>query len=124
MRWMLHGQITEAAAEALVRHGHSAERLAGLPADAPAAEVLEAASARQLDLLTSDAAVVEAIYAKPGAARGRFARALVYLQLEAGEVEQDEAIDRLFERYKRLTPGRMYTLTAARVKVRQLPGLK
>ena len=42
----------------------------------------------------------------------------MYLQLEGGDVEQDDAIDRLFARYKRLTPGRLYTVTASRVKVR------
>jgi hypothetical protein len=36
-------------------------------------------------------------------------------------VEQDDAITRLFERYKRLTPGRLYTVTGSRVKIRQLP---
>jgi hypothetical protein len=51
-----------------------------------------------------------------------FGRSLVYLQLEGGDVEQDDAIDRLFDRYKRLTPGRLYTVTGSRVKIRQLPG--
>jgi hypothetical protein len=46
----------------------------------------------------------------------------VFLQLEGGDVEQDDAIDRLFARYKRLSPGRMYTVTGTRVKIRQLPG--
>jgi hypothetical protein len=49
---------------------------------------------------------------------------MVYLQLDGGDVEQDDAIDRLFKRYKRLSPGRLYTVTAARVKVRQLPTRK
>jgi len=35
---------------------------------------------------------------------------------------QADAIERLFERYKRLTPKRLYTVTANRVKIRQLPG--
>ena len=51
-----------------------------------------------------------------------FGRSVVYLHLEGGDVEQDDAVTRLFERYKRLTPGRLYTVTASRVKVRQLPG--
>jgi hypothetical protein len=33
-------------------------------------------------------------------------------------------VDRLFDRYKRLSPGRLYTVTGSRVKVRQLPGRK
>jgi hypothetical protein len=51
-----------------------------------------------------------------------FQRSMVYLQLEGADIEQDDAIDRLFKRYKRLTPGRLYTVTGSRVKVRQLPG--
>ena len=35
---------------------------------------------------------------------------------------QSAAIDRLFERYKRLSPKRLYTITPNRVKIRQLPG--
>ena len=50
-----------------------------------------------------------------------FNRSLVFLQLAGGDVEQDDAIDRLFKRYKRLAPGRLYTVTGSRVKVRQLP---
>jgi hypothetical protein len=48
----------------------------------------------------------------------------VFLQLPGADVEQDDAIDRLFTRYKRLTPGRLYTVTETRVKVRQLPSRK
>ena len=50
-----------------------------------------------------------------------FNRSIVFLQLEGGDVEQDDAVDRLFQRYKRLTAGRLYTVTGSRVKVRQLP---
>ena len=72
----------------------------------------------QLDVVTTDGALAEAPFLldKP------FGRSIVYLQLEGGDVEQDDAIDRLFARYKRLTPGRLYTVTGSRVKIRQLPG--
>ena len=60
-------------------------------------------------------------YADPRFAAEVRDRVVVYLQLEGGDVEQDDAIDRLFKRYKRLTPGRLYTVTGSRVKVRQLP---
>ena len=83
------------------------------------AELLEAANRRQWDLLTNDGSLASAAV-EPDARR--FTRCVVYLQLEGGDVEQDDAIDRLFERYKRLSPGRLYTVTATRVKVRQLPG--
>jgi hypothetical protein len=86
--------------------------------DAEIAEVFETAHAKQLDLLTSDPQMANAPFESPV----KFRRSLVFLQLEGGDVEQDDAIDRLFARYKRLTPGRLYTVTATRVKIRQLPG--
>ena len=65
------------------------------------------AQSKQLDLLTVDASLVNAIFEESIP----FNRVVVYLQLEGGDVEQDDAIDRLFKRYKRLTPGRLYTVT-------------
>lgn len=129
MRWLLYGStITPAAAEALRRHGHQAQTLADaelsaeLSADAPCSDILHAAHRRQLDVLTTDARLVEAAF---GPKQQPFVgRCIVYLQLEGGDVEQDDAIDRLFARYKRLSPGRIYTVTGSRVKVRQLPGKK
>jgi hypothetical protein len=49
----------------------------------------------------------------------RLDRAIVFLQLPGGEIEHDDAIDRLFDRYKRLRPGQLYTVTETRVKVQQ-----
>jgi hypothetical protein len=120
MRWLVHGDLTQAAVEALVRHEHKAVRAdeAGLAPDAPLEDVLKAAQKQQLDLITSSPELASA----PFESQIPFNRSLVFLQLEGGDVEQDEAIDRLFERYKRLTPGRLYTVTATRVKIRQLPG--
>jgi hypothetical protein len=87
---------------------------------ASAAEVFEASHAKQLDILTNDAELVKA----PFESAVKFGRSIVFLQLEGGDVEQDDAIDRLFKRYKRLTPGRLYTVTGSRVKIRQLPGMR
>jgi hypothetical protein len=119
MRWLLYGPMTAAVAEALVRHGHKVQNMndVNLPPQTDPLIVLNAARQAQLDVLTTDGRLAEA----PLAAKMPFGRSIVYLQLEGGEVEQDDAIDRLFERYKRLTPGRLYTVTASRVKVRQLP---
>ena len=119
MRWLVHGTLTRAADEALVRHGHAAQRPAeiGIASDASFAEIFAAAHAKQLDVITNDGNLASAAVQEPV----KFDRSLVFLQLEGGDVEQDDAIDRLFKRYKRLTPGRMYTVTANRVKVRQLP---
>ena len=117
MRWLLNGQLTAAVAEALKRHGHDVVEPAGLTPESSAEDVLKAAKKEQLDLLTADPAMAQA----PFDLAFWFNRSMVFLQLEGGDVEQDDAIDRLFERYKRLTPGRMYTVTGTRVKVRQLP---
>ena len=120
MRWLLHGNLTPAASEALKRHGHESRSPAdvGLSPDASASEILEAARKSQLEILTADADMANA----PFDESRRFARTVVHLNVEGGDVEQDDAIDRLFKRYKRLTPGRLYTVTGARVKIRQLPG--
>jgi len=118
MRFLLHGNLTRAAADALVRHGHTASTLPDIPIETTdLAELLKQAQTKQLDIVTADAALANA----PFEHRLPFNRSIVFLQLEGGDVEQDDAIDRLFERYKRLTPGRLYTVTATRVKVRQLP---
>jgi hypothetical protein len=120
MQWLLHGSLTPAVQAALLRHEHAIHAMTelGVAADAPAAEVLEKAGARQWDVITADPMCANASF---GDAR-RFTRCIVFLQLAGGEVEQDNAIDRLFARYKRLSPGRLYTVTGSRVKVRQLPG--
>ena len=120
MRWLVHGNLSQAAVDALVRHEHKAQRAAEveLAADASPEEVFEAAQKRQLDVITSSSELASA----PFEQQVPFNRSLVFLQLEGGDVEQDDAVDRLFARYKRLTPGRLYTVTASRVKVRQLPG--
>ena len=120
MQWLLHGNVTEAAADALRRHGHQTHGLDDLdqPAPTDTRELLKAAQTKQWDLFTTDSALINAMYDD----KIWFKRAVVYLQLAGENVEQDDAVDRLFQRYKRLTPGRLYTVTESRVKVRQLPG--
>jgi hypothetical protein len=122
MRWVLHGNLSPAVSDALARHAHKplAMTQAEIGADAPPREFFKAAQSRQLDVITTDGELVNAVFDQDI----WFNRVIVYLQLEGGAVEQDDAIDRLFQRYKRLTPGRLYTVTGSRVKVRQLPGRK
>lgn len=119
MRWLIHKNLTFAVAEALRRHEHQAQDLAasGLSDDSSPEDVLTAAKKQQLDIITADPAFAQA----PFDLKFWFNRSIVFLQLEGGDVEQDDAVDRLFDRYKRLTPGRLYTVTGSRVKVRQLP---
>jgi hypothetical protein len=120
MRWLLVGTLSNAVREALVRHEHIASTPAevGIDESATPEEVLAAAHQKQLDVLTDRADIANVLFEKPT----KFIRTLVYLQLKGGEVEQDDAIDRLFTRYKRLATGRLYTVTETRVKIRQLPG--
>ena len=122
MRWVLHGNLTPAVAEALARHEQRVFPVADLEvaADAPPREFFKAAQAKQFEVMTTDAQLVGAIFDQDI----WFNRVVVFLQLEGGDVEQDDAVDRLFQRYKRLTPARLYTVTGTRVKVRQLPGRK
>ena len=119
MRWLLHGTLTQAAADALRRHGHEVSTLeqAGLSSETEAPEVLATAHKKQLDLMTTDSALANT----PFDGAKAFDRSIVLMNVEAGDVEQDDAIDRLFARYKRLSPGRLYTVTGSRVKIRQLP---
>lgn len=102
------------------RHEQQVHELSelNLPADAPLGEILKAAQSKQWEILTADAGLIKATVEE----RTGFSRTIVYLQLEGEDVEQDDAVDRLFDRYKRLSPRRLYTVTGTRVKVRQLPG--
>ncbi len=120
MRFLLIGNLTPAVADALARHGHQAAnpQSLDLAADSTKKEILEAADKDQLDIVTADPELAEAPYQLDY----YFQRSIVFLQLAGGEVEQDDAIDRLFERYKSPKPKRLYTVTETRVKIRQLPG--
>ncbi|HVT87916.1 MAG TPA: hypothetical protein VHD56_03610 [Tepidisphaeraceae bacterium] len=113
MRWLVHGKLSSAVGEALRKRGDTVTEAP----EASAGEVIELANKQQFDIMTNDAELVR----MPFEQGAKFARSIVFLQLAGEEVEQDDAIDRLFERYKRLSTGRLYTVTATRVKVRQLP---
>jgi hypothetical protein len=119
MQWLLHGTITAAAGEAMKRHEQKVHEMAELElaADAPAEAVLRAAAGKQWDILTGSGELARS----PFELGMLFGRCIVLLSVPAGDVEQDDAVDRLFSRYKRLTPGRLYTVTESRVKIRQLP---
>ena len=122
MRLLLHGNLTPAVAEALRARGDTVREPTdvGLATDAPPDDVLQAAHKDQAEVMTTDAKLAGALFDRDDAPP-KFNRSIVYFQLEGGDVEQDDAVTRLFERYKRLNPGRLYTVTASRVKIRQLP---
>jgi hypothetical protein len=119
MRWLVLGNLTPAVTEALIRHGHTASTLAQaeIPENATPYDILAAAHKKQLDVLTNLPEIANA----PFEQSIRFIRTLVFLQLKGEDVEQDDAVDRLFARYKSLSTARLYTVTETRVKVRQLP---
>lgn len=116
MRFLLHGKnLTSALEQALVRHGHAVERW---PAGGvEPVELLKQCRVKQLDLVTDDPEIARAAVDTPL----KLDRCVVFVQLAGDEVEQDDAVDRLFTRYKRLSPRKLYTVTETRVKVRQLP---
>lgn len=92
--------------------------MADLPADISPEDLLVELRRKQLELVTNDDQVIDAALKNDGG----FDRVIVYLQLAGADVEQNDAIDRLFDRYPRMSPRRLYTVTETRVKVRQLPG--
>jgi len=104
---------------ALERHEHTCHLPEELP-DAPPPEtlgdpavLLPLLSKKQWNLVTTNADLVRDLYEK----KSEFAGSIVLLLSDAAD-----PIDRLFDRYKRLSPRRLYTVTGSRVKIRQLPG--
>ena len=120
MRFLLIGNVAPAVGTAVVRHGHQVAPIdsLGLNEHSTKEEILRAADKAQLDIITADPDLIEAPYALDL----HFHRAIIFLQLPGGDIEQDDAIDRLFARYKSPKPKRLYTITENRVKIRQLPG--
>ena len=127
MRFLIHGAVHPEAPAALVKHEHACHTMLELSeaTDAPEAAAANAAvllgllTKKQWNLLTTDSALVRDLYEK----KVSFAGVIVLVLEDPKELhDQGKAIDRLFERYKRLTPGRLYTVTPSRVKIRQLPG--
>lgn len=121
MRWLLHGKFDPTVAEALHALGHKTQTLAeaGVAEDADGEAVLQAAQKAQLDLLTGDADMATRLFETNG--HIPFARCIALLAVPS---EPGDAINRFFQRYPRPAPGRLYTITPSRVKVRQLPGRK
>jgi hypothetical protein len=137
MRFLIHGTIAPEIAPTLEAHGHKAHMInelddspnstepsgsaagsAGSAGVADPAELLATLARRQWFLLTTDADLVHKIFEQKIASTS-----IIILLINAPDAAtQSAAIDRLFERYKRLTPKRLYTVTPNRVKIRQLPG--
>ncbi len=131
MRFLLHGTPppppdTQAALTKHEQTAHQISELAGI-ADSPEeaaqspATLLPLLEKKQWNLLTTDTNFIHAIYDK----KLEFKGIIIFLQGESATAETDPKstpIARRFDRYKRLTPRRLYTITPSRVKIRQLPG--
>jgi len=111
MRFVLHGEISEEVRAALIAAGHGCYALEEVPEDV--AELLGELGKRQWDLMTVDGEFVRQIYERKVAFGG------VVVQILGGA---ENVVERLFERYPRLTGRRLYMVTRSRVKIRQLPG--
>jgi hypothetical protein len=127
MRFLLHGPVNPEVPAALASHGHGVQTVLDLSEDTTAPEgaaddprtLLPLLEKKQWSLLTLDPAFVHQLYEQ----KVQFANAIVLILDDPDDLhDQGAAITRLFERYKRLTPRRLYTVTRSRVKIRQLPG--
>ncbi|HTV49173.1 MAG TPA: hypothetical protein VMG59_12095 [Phycisphaerae bacterium] len=122
MQFFVHSGGRELAG-ALQRHGHTVHTHTDLAEVALAPDtllpedLLKHLTTRQWNLLTTDRDLVQAVYEL----KLSFPNCIVFLQGDSG-VDPATAMDRLFERYPRLAPRRLYTITRGRVKIRQLPG--
>ncbi len=125
MRFLIQGTadapIHAEAEAALESHGHKCHRPADLAtADQPAPgpqevpELLKALANHQLFLMTTNEATVHEIFNK----KLNFGEIVVLLVHARTADEQAAAIDRLFERFKRLSLRRLYTVTNGKAKVR------
>ncbi len=122
MQFLLHSELDSLVGEALVRQGHRIHLMAELSDENQAAPVtpkklLKELARRQWCLVTADRDFIHLVYDQSIP----FPLCLVLLLTAADQ--QAISVDRLFERYKRLTSKRLYTVTPGRVKIRQLPGL-
>jgi hypothetical protein len=127
MRFLVHGPVHPEAQAALEKHRHTCHALLELSADTDAPDqtadnpplLLPILEKHQWNLLTADGDFVRRLFDLKVLFRG-----LIVHILDDPDLlhDQGRAIDRLFERYPRLTPRRLYTITPSRVKIRQLPG--
>jgi hypothetical protein len=128
MRFLLHGTIHPDTKPALKKHEHHAHDSAELTDDTAALAdpeiLLPLLQKKQWNLLTTDTAFIQQLYEQKVAFPGIIVCILnpENAPPETPNPDQPAAIDRLFERYPRLTNRRLYTVTPNRVKIRQLPG--
>jgi hypothetical protein len=130
MQFVVHGTVPKEVPAELAKRQHTIRvlsELAGPGEDPGAIEasggdpalLLPLLERQQVHLFTADAGLVRELYERKIPFRGVI---VLLLSDTGGSADAAEPVARLFERYKRLTPGRLYTVTPNRVKIRQLPG--
>ena len=126
MRFLVHGTITPEGQQAMLKNEQALHTVMELSEDGiteamldSPAELLKMLAKKQWNLFTTDGDFVDRLYEEHVEFNG-----VIVLLLDDPAVLDDQApaVERLFERYKRLTPRRLYTITPSRVKIRQLPG--
>ncbi len=131
MHFFVHGAVSPDAQEALLKHEqrvHTAIELSAAETDVPGEleenprELFKILQQKQWHLFTTDTALIHRIFEE----KIEFPGGIIVLMLDNPDVLNDQgaAVDRLFDRYKRLTVKRLYTITASKIKIRQLPGLE
>ncbi|MCL2647029.1 MAG: hypothetical protein FWD61_08485 [Phycisphaerales bacterium] len=128
MQFFLHGGIHPDTQTALLKNKHVCHTLLEFAEDSAASEEMvndpmrfvPLLAKKQWNLITTDADFVRQLYEHKIAFDG------IIVQIVESPADdprmQITAIPRLFERYPRLTPRRLYMVTRSRVKIRQLPG--
>lgn len=114
MRFLLASDVHSDVADALRQLKHKPATLAevGLTDDATPQDLMDVSRREQLELVVATPALRQDVVPAAG-------RLLVYLHVEPDA--HADGIARLLARFKRLSPGRLYTVTPAGVKVSQLP---
>ncbi len=118
MRFVLSDDVSLDAAEAFRAAGHVAETVASWELE-DASTLVEAARRKQYEVVVADRAHLDAILPASGD-RSVFGRVLVFLRDEPAA--QADGVAQLFSRFKRLSPGRLYTVGQGHAKASQLPG--
>ncbi|MCL2639843.1 MAG: hypothetical protein FWD53_03265 [Phycisphaerales bacterium] len=114
MQFLLHGAIPPDIQAALVKAKHVCHTMEELAEGVgEPRQFLAMLSKKQWNLITTDGDFLRQLYEQKIAFDG-----IIVQLLDTAE----SAIPRLFERYPRLTPRRLYMITRSRVKIRQLPG--
>ncbi|MEM1012220.1 MAG: hypothetical protein AAGI46_08360 [Planctomycetota bacterium] len=120
MRFLLPDDAADDVRQAFAEAGHKVMTSAeiDLAADASPIDRREAARRHQLELIVTNRQSLDAVL--PGSGdKATFGRTLIFLN--SGPSDAPLAVHRLFDRYKRLSPGRLYSVSPQRVKVSQLP---